>query len=216
MRNDLNDLIMVIDRSGSMANCRTEAENGINAFIEDQQKAPGECRLTLVQFDTEYEFVHLAKSIRDVPKYVLNPRNSTALHDAIGRAINETGARLAAMPEDQRPWLVTVYIVTDGLENASKEFTRKQIREMINHQRSVYNWKFLFVGADENAIAQGVELGVQADASAKFATANSADVYKNLSAKNRVMRDAAFHEKEIPTSAMTFSAEERASYSEKK
>src|SRR5262245_6824283 len=99
MRNDFTDLTLVIDRSGSMSAIQSDAEGGINQFIDDQNKQPGECALTLVQFDTEYDFVHRALPIRDVPKYSLVPRGSTALLDAVGRAIAETGERLKGMAE---------------------------------------------------------------------------------------------------------------------
>jgi uncharacterized protein YegL len=106
MRTDLTDITMVIDRSGSMESIRTDAEGGINTFIDSQKSEPGEALLTLVQFDTEYEFIHKGAAIGSVPKFKLVPRGSTALLDAVGRAINETGARLAAMEESQRPgWL---------------------------------------------------------------------------------------------------------------
>jgi hypothetical protein len=98
MRTDLTDITMVIDRSGSMESIRTDAEGGINTFIDSQKTEPGEALLTLVQFDTEYEFVHKGAAIGSVPKFTLVPRGSTALLDAVGRAINETGARLAAIP----------------------------------------------------------------------------------------------------------------------
>ena len=91
MRNDLTDLILVVDRSGSMAGCRTDAEEGVNAFIARQKDAPGECLLSLVQFDTLYEFVYRAEPIKNVGAYNLVPRGSTALLDAVGNAIAETG-----------------------------------------------------------------------------------------------------------------------------
>jgi hypothetical protein len=97
MRTDLTDITMVIDRSGSMSSIRSDAEGGINTFIDLQKSEPGEALLSLVQFDTEYEFIHKDVPIGNVPKYTLVPRGSTALLDAVGRAINETGARLAAI-----------------------------------------------------------------------------------------------------------------------
>ena len=122
MRTDLTDITMVIDRSGSMQSIRSDAEGGINSFIEQQKQEPGEANVTLVQFDADYEFVHSGVPIRQVPAFKLVPRGSTALLDAVGRAINETGARLAAMDEVQRPGLVVFVIVTDGEENSSREF----------------------------------------------------------------------------------------------
>ena len=160
MRTDLTDITMVIDRSGSMQSIRTDAEGGINSFIDQQKREPGEALLTLVQFDTDYEFVHSGTPIRQVPAFALVPRGATALLDAAGRAINETGARLAAMSEADRPALVVFVIVTDGQENSSREFKREKIREMIQHQQSVYKWQFTFLAANQDAFAEGASMGI--------------------------------------------------------
>ena len=154
MRTDLTDITMVIDRSGSMQSIRTDAEGGINSFIEQQKQEPGETLLTLVQFDTEYEFVHSGVPVKQIPAFTLVPRGSTALLDAVGRAINETGARLAATAESQRPALVVFVIVTDGAENSSREFTRDQIRTLVEHQQSAYKWQFTFLAANQDALLQ--------------------------------------------------------------
>lgn len=124
MRNDMCDVTLVVDRSGSMVSIWKEAEGGINAFIDEQKKNAGECVFTLVHFDSEYEFVHKGVPIGQVGSYALQPRGMTALLDAVGRAINEAGERLSAMPEAERPLLVAFVIVTDGQENASHEFSK--------------------------------------------------------------------------------------------
>lgn len=121
MNTNLTDITVVIDRSGSMASCRADAQGGLNTFIKTQASEPGEALLTLVQFDNQYEIVHRGVPIKDVPKFALVPRGGTALFDALGRAINDTGARLAAMQEADRPGLVMFAIVTDGDENSSRE-----------------------------------------------------------------------------------------------
>jgi len=181
MRNDLTDITLVVDRSGSMESGRMEAENGINAFIADQRKQPGFANLTLVQFDTEYKFIHNGVCIHDIPKYKLRPRGMTALLDAVGRAINEVGARLEAIPERARPGCVIFVIVTDGHENASHEFTKDQIKEMIERQRSVYNWKFTFLGADEKAFDQAAGMGILRGSSACYNKSMSDEAYGAVS-----------------------------------
>ena len=103
MKSDLTDITLVVDRSGSMEQVREDAEGGVNSFIAQQAKEPGEALLTLVQFDTEYEFLHQGVPITEVPRYELVPRGMTALLDAVGRAINETGERLTKMEEQDRP-----------------------------------------------------------------------------------------------------------------
>ena len=153
----------VLDRSGSMNAMKEEAIGGINAFLESQQKLPGEARLTLVLFDHEYIVAHDGVPIKDVPlldnhSYV--PRGTTALLDAIGRTINTIGERLDRAPEPERPGKVIIAILTDGLENASQEFKRKEIFKMIRHQREVYSWEFVFLGAKQDAISTGAKMGI--------------------------------------------------------
>lgn len=190
MRKDLTDITMVIDRSGSMESIRADAEGGINTFIDSQKKESGEALFTLVQFDTEYEFVHRGVAIGEVSRYSLVPRGATALLDAVGRAINETGSRLAAMPEHERPGLVVLVIVTDGQENSSKEFNRDKIRQMIEHQQSVYRWQFTFLAANQDAFAEGATLGIAPAGIADFDAKKHFFAYRSVSNKMSRMRKA--------------------------
>jgi uncharacterized protein YegL len=182
------ELVLVVDRSGSMATIQDDAQGGINSFIKEQKLAKGEATLTLCQFDTEYEFVEKSTPIQDVKPYKLMPRGGTALNDAIGRTINETGQRLAALPEEERPALVIFLVVTDGEENSSREFTGPQIKEMIEHQKNKYNWNFNFLGTEESSIGTARDLGFQNIA--QYKGSNSAQVYKNLSSKYAMARSA--------------------------
>jgi hypothetical protein len=172
MRQDLADLTIVLDRSGSMSAVKADTIGGFNTFLRDQQQVPGDARLTLVQFDTEYEFVHRGAPIRDVPPLndtTFVPRGGTALLDAVGRAINEAGARLAAIPEADRPGKVIFVILTDGGENSSTEYTRDRVFQMISHQREKYAWEFVFIGANQDAIAAGQSLGIAKGSSMTYA-----------------------------------------------
>ena len=178
MKTDLTDITLVVDRSGSMNHIRVDAEGGVNSFIEQQAKEPGEALLTLVQFDTEYEFIHRGMPIQDVPSYTLHPRGTTALLDAVGRAVNETGTRLANMDEKDRPGLVVFVIMTDGRENSSVEFTKQQVKELISHQQSVYNWQFVFLGADQDAFAEAADLGIAACGAANFSKSKIAAAFQ--------------------------------------
>ncbi len=190
MRTDLTDITMVIDRSGSMQSIQSDAEGGINSFIEQQKQEPGEANVTLVQFDTDYEFVHSGVPVKLVPTFTLVPRGSTALLDAVGRAINETGARLAAVKESQRPGLVVFVIVTDGQENSSREFTREQIRTMVEHQQSAYKWQFTFLAANQDAFAEGASMGFAQDGIAAFSTGKVQGTWDAASKKMARMRKA--------------------------
>ncbi len=191
MRSDLTDITLVVDRSGSMSTVREDAEGGVNSFIASQAKEPGEALLTLVQFDTEYEFVHKGVPIGDVPTYQLHPRGMTALLDAVGRAINETGERLAGIKESDRPGLVIFVVMTDGLENSSREFSKKQLKEMVDRQQSVYNWHFTFLGANQDAFAEAAAMGIGKAGVANYAVGKERAAYAATMSKVARMRNQA-------------------------
>ncbi len=188
MKPSITDITLVVDRSGSMEQRREDAEGGVNAFVRNQATEPGEANLTLVQFDTEYEFIHQGIPIREAPEYRLEPRGMTALLDAVGRAINETGIRLNALPEADRPGLVIFVITTDGLENSSKEFTKAQIKEMIEHQQNKYGWHFTFLGANQDAFAEAGAMGMRPGAAADYAMHKVGAAYEMTSRKISRMR----------------------------
>lgn len=211
MRNDLTDITLVVDRSGSMDEIRSDAEGGINQFIRQQADEDGEALLTLLQFDTEYELVHSGTPVENVEPYRLEPRGMTALLDAVGRAINETGSRLAAMPESERPGLVVFVIVTDGLENSSREFDRRKIREMIERQQSQYNWQFTFLAANQDAFEEGGSLGIDSDGIANFKADKMQACYAAAGSKLSRMRKAKMVDEDVDNA---FTAEEVRSMSD--
>jgi len=171
MRDDLTEIVVILDRSGSMYSIRDDTIGSFNSFLEDQIKEPGFANFTLVQFDDKYEVVCSGKNIKDVfplTRTAYVPRGSTALLDAIGRTINEVGARLSGMTEVDRPGKVICTIITDGQENSSVEFTRSAILNMITHQREAYKWEFIFLSADENGIQDAHSLGISLNNTALF------------------------------------------------
>jgi len=203
---DLTDIVVVLDRSGSMADRCTDAIGGFNALVLDQRRETGDAVLTLVQFDHEYEVCFTAKPIRDVAlltdaTYV--PRGSTALLDAIGRTITDTGARLRALPEAERPSKVVLVIITDGYENASQTFTKGRVNDMLAHQRDVYKWIALFIGTNQDAIAEAGKFGIPATHAMSYVntTGGTRAAYDIASDKLRSIRKA-----ETPDLAVTSSA----------
>src|SRR4051812_1278549 len=166
------DVTVILDRSGSMATIKSDVIGGVNQFIEAQRQEAGECLLTLVQFDNEYEVVIAASPMADAPLLTaqsFEPRGSTALLDAIGRTIASTGARLGALSESERPDRVLVLIITDGEENSSTRYPRERVFEMIATQRDVYDWTFLFLAANQDAIVEGAKVGIGAQYSLSWA-----------------------------------------------
>lgn len=165
MKNNYSEIAFVLDRSGSMDGCREAAIEGFNRFLQEQQKIEGLAKLTLVLFDDEYLVSVSALPVAEVipldhESYV--PRASTALLDAIGRTTEELGARLAAMPEQDRPGQVIVAILSDGLENSSQIYTWPQIARLIKEQTEQYRWTFLFLGANQDAIATAARMNIAA------------------------------------------------------
>lgn len=174
-------IAVVLDRSGSMSAVRDDTIGGFNTFVEEQRKAPGTCDLTLVQFDDQYEVNYVAVPIDRVAKLTTDtfqPRGMTALRDGIGRTINEVGRRLSAMAEDQRPGRVVFVIITDGQENASKEFGAAKIKEMIEHQSKAYSWAFMYLGANQDAVATGMSMGISGGTSVTYAAGNVAHAFQ--------------------------------------
>lgn len=120
-RPDYTDIVVVLDRSGSMAGIKFDMEGGFNTFIAKQREIAGVCRVSLYQFDTVYEPVYQGIQVQEVPLLELVPRGGTALYDALAKTIVTTGERLAKMAEPDRPGKVVFIVITDGAENASEE-----------------------------------------------------------------------------------------------
>lgn len=155
-------VVCILDRSGSMEETKENTIRAFNVFVEELKKGEGECYLKLVQFDHDY-FYTLDKPIQAVSpltaeKYTT--RGNTALLDAQGRTIEELGRELRDTPEADRPGNVILVTQTDGYENASRNYTMGQIAEMITHQRNVYNWQFVYLGANQDAIKAAVGMGI--------------------------------------------------------
>jgi len=163
MNHNKTDITIVLDKSSSMSIVYNETITGFNAFVTDQKAEPGEAVLSLHTFSHLYDTVFSGKKIADVEpltKASYKPEGYTALLDAIGTAINSTGERLRTQPDDERAGKVVFVIITDGEENSSKVFTKDKINEMINHQRDIYKWQFVFIGANQDGIQAGTGLGV--------------------------------------------------------
>lgn len=160
MKQNKTEIVIIMDRSGSMMMIRNDMEGGLKSFLEDQKKLDGECKITFARFDDKYELVFEDRDINEVGELQLEPRGLTALYDAIGKTVNSVGARLAATPESERPSTVLVQIITDGLENASREFTADAIKTMITRQQSVYNWQFVYLGANQDAFDVAHHIGI--------------------------------------------------------
>ena len=171
MNNNLTEIVIILDRSGSMQNLTGDTIGGFNSFVEGQKKEEGEARLTAVLFDDKYEILHNGINIRNVPALTEKEyyaRGMTAMLDAIGKTINDIGERLSKTDENDRPGKVIFVITTDGMENASREFSKKQIKEIIERQQNIYNWTFLFLGANIDSFSEAGSIGIAAPMVANY------------------------------------------------
>lgn len=163
-------IAVLVDRSYSMGSIRQEMIGGLGAFFESQIEVPGDCLVDYAQFDTFYEKVY-----EDVPiskaYVVLEPRGSTALLDSMGKLIKETKSKIKEKPKNLRPDQVLVIVVTDGQENASHKFKRDDIKAMVKDRESK-GWKFVFIGANMDAVAEASLLGISRDSALTFNTSS--------------------------------------------
>ena len=171
MNNNLTEIVFILDRSGSMQTLTDDTIGGFNSFIEKQKREPGDAILTTVLFDDQYEILHDGVNLRDVKPLTREDyyaRGMTAMMDAIGRTINTVDARIQKTPAQYRPGKVIFVITTDGYENASMEFNRARIKEMIQQQTAKYDWQFLFLGANMDAVKEAARFGISSDRAVRF------------------------------------------------
>jgi uncharacterized protein YegL len=161
------EVVAILDKSGSMVSLTRDTIGGFNSFLEEQKKQPGEMFISLVLFNdkvqTLYDHVDIkkVKKLTDKRETGYFTDGSTALFDALGTTINAVGKRLSDTPEDERPSKVLLFIVTDGEENASKEFTCDQIKQMVETQKRDYSWDFMFTGANIDSFDVGNKIGIR-------------------------------------------------------
>ena len=172
-------MLLVIDRSGSMAGIRDDMVGGLTMMLAEQAVEPGRLTVDVVTFDTEIETQHSLAAPTDVT-ITLEPRGATALFDAVGQSVTGFGRVLGALPEDARPETVQVVVVTDGEENSSREFSLDAVRALVTQQKEQYSWDFVFLGANQDAVLSGERLGFDADSSMTYVA--SADAVSSMSA----------------------------------
>jgi Mg-chelatase subunit ChlD len=191
--NNTTEIAFILDRSGSMESIAETAVKAFNELLEQQQKEHEQTpvRMSLVLFNEDCEVPFASTPAPELPRLSIKayaPDGMTGLLDAIGRTIDETGARLDPMPEAERPGKVIIAIMTDGLENASKTFNLDQISEKIRHQRDVYKWEFLFLGANQDAIATAARMNIDHHDSVTFFQ-NDGSVRKSMRGTSSSLRE---------------------------
>lgn len=202
MSTDCAALALVVDRSGSMHSITNDVIGGVKNFIGDQKKKEGKAFLTVAQFDHVYEVIHDFKNIQEVDeeKFAKEycPRGSTALLDAIGRSTLALKLKIDSMPAEERPKKVVVAVITDGLENASKEYNIEQIKSMIKEHEGL-GWNFMFMGTTLDTIDVAAKMGFSMAKSAAYTPNNlksSMEVISNQVLKVRTGQEVSISQEE--------------------
>ncbi len=185
------EIICIIDRSGSMASIAADAIGGFNTFLADQKTVPGEARITVALFDDKYEVLYAnapIASAEPLTNKTFVPRGGTAMLDAIGRTLNEQGARIKS---DAWADKVIVCILTDGQENRSREYTASKVKEMVQHAEK-HDWSFIYLAANQDAFATASLYGISAAHTTSFVAnaAGTSTAYATMSSTTRSLRTA--------------------------
>lgn len=171
MKKSLTELVFILDRSGSMGGLESDTIGGYNAMLKKQINADGDAYITTVLFDDDYELLHDHISIKGV-KYISEKeyfvRGSTALLDAVGKSIQKIINVQRNTSDEEKAEKVVFVITTDGLENASKEYSYSKIKSMIKRQKDKYKWEFIFLGANIDAVSEAEKFGINSNYAAQF------------------------------------------------
>lgn len=195
-KNNITELVFILDRSGSMAGLESDTIGGFNSLIEKQRREDGECFVTTVLFDTQIDTIHDRLKLSDVPAMTsrdYTPGGCTALLDAIGSTIRHiAGIHRYARPEDVPEHTIFV-ITTDGMENASRSYGAERVREMIEHEKEKYGWEFLFLAANIDAVSTASRFGIGQDRAVNYRADSQGThvLYKTVSEAVRQVRACA-------------------------
>jgi uncharacterized protein YegL len=168
-------LALIVDRSGSMTSIEGDMEPAIHGLIAEQAKLPGELHIDVTTFDTTIETLYVDVRPDEVKGRIIVPRGGTALNDALGSTIVRLGEKFANMPEEDRPGTVILAVITDGQENASREYTTEQVKALVEKQKAEFNWAFTFLGTGIDSFAVAGGYGISRGETLNFAANMSSD-----------------------------------------
>ena len=171
MKKNLTELVFILDRSGSMSGLEDDTIGGFNAMIEKQKGEPGEAFVSTVLFDHETEVIHDRVDIQRIEPMTRNEyyvRGCTALLDAVGGAIHHIGNVHKYAREEDRPEKTLFVITTDGMENASRQYSYEKLKAMIQRQKEIYGWELIFLGANIDAAKEAARFGIDAEYAANY------------------------------------------------
>ena len=168
---DLTELVFVLDRSGSMSGLEEDTIGGFNSLVAKQKKEPGKCLVTTVLFDSRVQTIHDRVELQDLkPMTEQDYRvgGCTALLDALGGTIRHIANIHRYARREDVPKRTTFVIMTDGLENASRQFSSEEVKRMIRHEQEKYGWEFLFLAANIDAVETAGRMGIRADRAVNY------------------------------------------------
>ena len=171
MKKNLTELVMILDRSGSMGGLESDTIGGYNSMLKKQREEDGEVLVSTVLFDDRSEVLYDRVPLERMPQMTEKEyyvRGCTALLDAVGGAIRHIGNVHKYAREEDRPEKTIFVITTDGLENASREYSYGRVKKMVEQQKEKYGWEFLFLGANIDAIETAGRFGISADRAANY------------------------------------------------
>ena len=171
MMKNLTEIVFIHDRSGSMAGLEDDTIGGFNAMIEKQKNEEGDAFVSTILFDNYIEVIHDRVDIRKVRPMTRRDyyvRGCTALLDAVGRTIRHIGNVHKYAREEDRPEKTLFVITTDGMENASREYSYERVRRMIEHEKEKYGWEFIFLGANIDAAREAARFGITEDRAVNY------------------------------------------------
>ncbi|MEI7885016.1 MAG: vWA domain-containing protein [Clostridia bacterium] len=191
MEKNITELVFILDRSGSMAGLESDTIGGYNSMLVKQKLEAGLAVATTVLFDDNFELLHDRINIQGVAPITEKEyfvRGTTALLDAIGKTIQKIGNAQKHTSAELRADKVMIVIITDGMENASKEYSHGKIKKLIAEQKEKYAWEFIFLGANIDAIATAAEFGIDADKAADY-QADAEGTILNFKALNNLVSE---------------------------
>jgi len=170
-KNNITELVFILDRSGSMSGLESDTIGGFNAMIKKQKKEEGTVFVSTVLFDNVSEVIHDRLQLADVPNMTeadYSVRGCTALIDAIGGAIKHISNIHKYARKEDIPAHTMFIITTDGQENASHQYSSDKVKKMIEHQKEKYGWEFLFIGANIDAVETAASFGIARNRAANY------------------------------------------------
>lgn len=197
---------MLFDRSGSMAGHESDVEGWFKTFIAGQKIATGECTISAEQFDdmgTDETVVWC--DIKNAPEtFKLVPRGMTPLRDALAKSIIKLGEKLASLKEEDRPSKVIVIVQTDGMENASREYSLQALKNLVTQQQETYSWEFMFLGANIDSFGTAGSMGMRS-----ATTANFGQTTKGYQTSATVMSAAVTRYRSVPGATLGYTEDEK-------